>query len=140
MSSSLPEPRTWLVDGFNVLNVALLRGESRHGFWRAEARGRLLELAEALAGARGPPHPAAEVVVVFDGPRPAASEEQGAARLVFAASADAWLLRAVREAPDPSEVAVVTADRKLADRARHRGARVVEPGLFLERCRSGVPI
>jgi len=128
------EPRTWLVDGFNVLNVALLRGESRREFWRAEARDRLLALADALAGSAGPDAP--EVVVVFDGQHAAPPEDAHAARRVFAASADAWLLRAVREAPDPGAVAVVTADRQLADRARHRGARVVQPTDFVDRCRA----
>ena len=133
MSDSPAEPRTWLVDGFNVLNVALLRGESRDEFWRAETRERLLVLADALAEAQDG---RVEVVVVFDGRRAADPDPAHGARRIFAESADAWLLRAIREAPDATEVAIVTADRQLADRARHRGARVVPPAAFLARCRS----
>jgi rRNA-processing protein FCF1 len=53
---------------------------------------------------------------------------------VFAPSADDWLLARVREEDDPTRVVVVTADRKVAGRARQRGARVVSPRDFLERC------
>jgi rRNA-processing protein FCF1 len=40
----------------------------------------------------------------------------------------------VRSAQDPARIAVVTADKQLADRARHRGARVYSPRAFLDRC------
>lgn len=123
------EPRTWLVDGFNLMHAAVLRGRDRRDWWRAEARERVLELVRRLEA------PGAEVVVVFDGQRPADEPEREAGpQVVFAASADDWLIRAVRQAPDPSRIAVVTADRQLADRARHRGARVVGPIAFRERC------
>jgi predicted RNA-binding protein with PIN domain len=125
------EPRIWLVDGFNLMHAAVLRGRDRREWWRAEARERVLALVRRLDAA-----PDAEVVVVFDGQRPADEPEQPDARpqVVFAASADEWLIRAVRGAPDPGRIAVVTADRQLADRARHRGARVVGPRAFRERC------
>jgi len=84
--------------------------------------------------------------VVFDGPsagkvgseppEPASEEGIPRPRVVFAASADEWMLAALRAAPDPTRIAVVTADRQLADRARHRGARVVRPREFAARCRS----
>jgi rRNA-processing protein FCF1 len=54
--------------------------------------------------------------------------------VVFAPSADDWLLQAVRDAEEPSALVVVTADRQLADRIRHRGARIVSPRTFLARC------
>lgn len=123
------EPRTWLVDGFNLMHAAVLRGRDRRDWWRAEARERVLDLVRRLDA------PGAEVVVVFDGRRPPGEPERPAGpQVVFAASADEWLLRAVREAPDPGRIAVVTADRQLADRARHRGARVIGPRAFRERC------
>lgn len=150
-----PTPALWLVDGFNVLHVALLGGSSRDDWWTAEQRARVLALAHRLR-ARGE-----AVRVVFDGPRPLATpavDAGGAAAgakwaspgrpdghwdgqldVVFAPSADAWLLARVREAPDPARVAVVTADRRLADRVRHRGARVIPPGAFVERCRGCAP-
>lgn len=120
----------WLVDGFNVLHAGVLRGADRRGWWREEVRARLLERVAGFEDA------AAELWVVFDGPGPVASAEAESQRprVVFAPSADEWLLDAVRETPDPASVVVVTADRQLADRARHRGARVVSPRAFLARC------
>jgi hypothetical protein len=115
-----PAPRVWLVDGFNALHVALLRGRERTAWWTRERRD------ELLARVRGFDDPAAEVWVVFDGPHPApdATAAPGPVRVAFARSADEWLLRRVREGA-AGEIAVVTADRPLADRARARGARVV---------------
>jgi predicted RNA-binding protein with PIN domain len=120
----------WLVDGFNVLHAGVLRGNDRRGWWREEVRARLLERVAAFEDG------AAELWVVFDGPGPgaAAERESERPRVVFAPSADEWLLEAVRDAPDPASVVLVTADRQLADRARHRGARVVSPRAFLARC------
>jgi predicted RNA-binding protein with PIN domain len=128
-----PRPTLWLVDGFNVLHVVLLHGESREAWWQSRGRERVVELARAFDA------PDAEVVVVFDGSQPPPSDEAGDAtgpRVIFAAPADDWLLTAVRTAPDPARVAVVTADRRLAARARHRGAQVVAPGIFAQRCRA----
>jgi predicted RNA-binding protein with PIN domain len=123
------EPRIWLVDGFNALHVAVLRGRERTAWWTREGR------AELLDRMRGFDDPNAEVWVVFDGPHPAPDEggAPGGIRVAFAPSADEWVLRRVREAA-AGEVAVVTADRPLADRARARGARVVSPHEFLARC------
>jgi hypothetical protein len=126
-------PRLWLVDGFNALHVALLRGRERQAWWTEERR------AELLARVRGFEDPTAEVWIVFDGPRPlpvppTGQDPAGAPRIAFAPSADEWLLRRVKDAA-PGEVAVVTADRRLADRARARGARVISPQAFLARCR-----
>lgn len=120
----------WLVDGFNVLHAGVLRGADRRGWWREEVRARLLERVAGFEDA------AAELWVVFDGPGPGGSAEAESLRprVVFAPSADEWLLDAVRDTPDPASVVVVTADRQLADRARHRGARVVSPRAFLARC------
>ncbi len=126
------EPIAWLVDGFNVLHAAVLRGRDRKDWWGPAARGRVVDLVCGLDA------PGAEIVIVFDGQRPADEPEGGepaGPRVVFAASADDWLLAAVRRAPDPARVVVVTADRQLADRARHRGARILGPTAFRERCR-----
>jgi hypothetical protein len=123
------EPRVWLVDGFNALCVALLAGRERSAWWTREGRE------EVLARVRGFDDPSAEIWVVFDGDRPVPEAEAGAPagpRVAFAPSADEWMLRRVREGS--GEVAVVTADRRLAARARARGARVVSPRAFLTRC------
>ena len=123
-------PTTWLVDGFNLLHVAVLRGGPRNEWWRESNRAQVVALARGFEDRR------AEVVVVFDG---AGTEDEvdpaGRPRVVFADSADEWMLAALRAASDPSRVAIVTADRRLADRARHRGARVVRPTEFAARCR-----
>ena len=117
-----PEGEIWLVDGFNVVQVALLSGRERDAWWTAPRREELLERVAAFEV------PAAEVWVVFDGERPA--EAASAVRTVFAPSADDWLLRRVREAPDPSLVHVVTADRRLAARgASPGGTRGLAGGL-----------
>ncbi len=125
---SSEEPELWLVDGFNVVQVALIAGRDREGWWGAERREELLARAARLSAS------GARVEVVFDGQRPAAEASGPGPREVFAESADAWLLARVRDAADPSRVAVVTADRSLAGRARHRGARVISPSEFLRRC------
>lgn len=132
-----PEGRRWLVDGFNVLHVGILRGRARGAWWQEEGRARLLE---RVAGFQDP---GARVWIVFDGPRPAETNSpamtspESSGQVVFAPSADDWLLDQVRRAEDPSAITLVTADRQLADRARHRGAQVVAPRVFLDRCTFG---
>ncbi len=125
-------PSLWLVDGFNVLHAGLLGGRDRSRWWTAPHREELLARASSLEDA------SAQVWVVFDGSR-SAGEERVSERLwqVFAPSADDWLLERVRGGPEASEITVVTADRRLAARARHRGARVIAPREFLARCASG---
>jgi predicted RNA-binding protein with PIN domain len=135
-SAVAPEPKRslrpsiWLVDGFNVLHAAVLRsGDSRSGWWKGENRDRVVELARAFDDAD------AEVVIVFDGSEEPTVPVEGGPRVVFAASADDWLLATVRATPEPGRVAVVTADRRLRDRLRDRGAQVVSPSAFAARCR-----
>jgi hypothetical protein len=123
------DPSVWLVDGFNVVQRTLLGGRERDEWWTARRRTELLERAACFDD------PAAEVWVVFDGPEgePEGSDARGP-RPVFAPSADDWLIARVRAAEDPGQIAVVTADRRRAGRARRRGARVVAPSEFLRRC------
>jgi predicted RNA-binding protein with PIN domain len=129
-----PAP-VWLVDGYNVLCAALLGGHDRSDWWSEARREELLAL---LARFDGFDETDAEIWVVFDGPREpsGAGERQERVRAVFAPSADEWLVEQVRA---HAKVAVVTADRKLAGRARHRGARVVSPLEFLRRCAGWPP-
>jgi hypothetical protein len=128
-----PAPRIWLVDGFNVVHttglLGTVEGARRDLWWKAPIREALLERAAAFDD------PRAEIWVVFDGPTPVPDDEADArVRQVFAPSADDWLLARVREAPEPDAVALVTADTRLADRARHRGVRIVSPIEFVRRC------
>lgn len=124
-------PRVWLVDGFNLLHAAVLSGRERSGWWRRSAREQVLALVEGLLDRE------AEIFVVFDGEDPGEPAPEAARRIqqVFAPSADEWLVRRVKDTPRGRAVSVVTADRKLADRARHHGAEVVSPRRFAERCR-----
>jgi len=127
--TSPDQPRHWMIDGFNVVQHGLLGGRDRECWWTASRRAELIERSAAFDD------PDAEIWLVFDGPRPL--EGDGAPQgphLVFAPSADAWLLARVRDADDPTQIAIVTADRRLAARARHHGARVVAPIEFLRRC------
>ena len=126
---SAPGPRVWLVDGYNVLNVGLLAGRVREGWWTGAFRDELLGRAEAFE------EDGAEIWVVFDGAQPRDDERAGRVRSVFAPSADEWLIARIRER-DPAQVALVTADRRLAARARSRGVEVVAPAAFLARCRA----
>lgn len=115
-----------LVDGFNLLHARVLRGRDRRDWNGAEARARLIT---ALEHAVVPP--GAEVVVVFDDPRPATPGTTP--RVVHAPDADAWITDQVLSHPDPETVTVVTADRALGDRCRTAGAHVVRPHAFLPR-------
>jgi hypothetical protein len=127
-------PAIWLVDGFNVLHAGVLKGRERGDWWRSGSRAQLL----ALAGSFDDPE--AELWIVFDGPRSTPeTQETPRLRVVFAPSADEWLLSRLRSAPDPSRVGVVTGDRRLAIRSRRRGARVIAPGEFIDRCRGVGP-
>jgi hypothetical protein len=133
-----PHVDEWLVDGFNLLHAVLLGGEERSEWWKASGRNRVLEA--VAAATHEDEHE--RVWVVFDGSRPAPAppdselENAGNAdrlQSVFAPSADDWLVRRVKAAPNPTQVTVVTGDRKLANRARHHGAIVVSPSDFLSR-------
>jgi predicted RNA-binding protein with PIN domain len=134
------DPRVWLVDGYNVLHSGLL-GRDRSQWWTAERRNQLLDVVAGLDAVES------EIWLVFDGPHPEVEspESEGTGdgdrtppagvRRVFAPSADDWLVARLKAEPDASQVAVVTADRKVADRSRHQGAQIIHPLAFLERCR-----
>jgi hypothetical protein len=130
---SPPRPSVWLVDGFNVLHVAVLHGPERGEWWKESTRARLVELARCFR------EHDTELWIVFDGSRPlveAGGENPDApvVRVVFAPSADEWLLARLRTSREPERMALVTADRKLASRARQRGAQVIAPHAFLALC------
>ena len=151
LEATSPTPSLWLVDGFNVLHAGVLRGRDRAEWWTEPRREQLVALAERFDDAE------AEIWIVFDGrgpeapgkaakrPRSEAKPSEGGplqdgpasrVRRFFAPSADDWLVAQVRASPAPGCLAVVTADRAVAGRARHRGAQVVSPRTFLARCRS----
>lgn len=122
-------PQVWLIDGYNVLCSGLLGGRDRSSWWNTERRRELVSRLERFDA------PGAEIWVVFDGERDAAAPARGRVYSVFVPSADQWIHRQVKERAPTESVAVVTADRQLAGRARHGGARVVSPGALLRRCK-----
>ncbi len=123
-----PHPSLWLVDGFNVLCATLLGGRDRAEWWTAARRAEVLALAERFE------EPEAEIWVVFDGARDPGETPGQRVRQVFAPSADDWLIEQVEARGASASLTVVTADRRVVDRARRRGAQVVSPGEFLARC------
>jgi hypothetical protein len=132
MEAAPPTPSLWLVDGFNVLHAGVLRGRDRAQWWTEPRREQLVALAERFDDAE------AEIWIVFDGSgsEPPVPAPASRVRRFFAPSADDWLLAQVRASQAPACLAVVTADRAVAGRARHRGAQVVSPRAFLSRCRA----
>jgi hypothetical protein len=144
----LPTAELWLVDGYNALHAVLLGGgrseERRQDWWRAEQRQRLVD---RVSGFRDT---ATTIRVIFDGPTPGSASDQLAeagepagdpgraaqprVEVVFAPSADDWLVRSVRGAPQPKTIVVVTGDRRVAGRCRHAGAAVIAPRAFLAHC------
>ena len=140
-----PDPgTTWLIDGYNVLHAGMLRREDRAAWWTRSHRERLIDRVGRLE------NDAQEIWIAFDGEdegertpeptkrggsAPAGSHPKPASiRIIYARSADAWILARVRKTDRPQELAVVTADRKVADKARHHGAQIVSPRIFLDRC------
>jgi len=132
-TSAAPAPRLWLVDGYNVLHAGVLRGRDRRGWWTVSVQSKLIAIAETFED------PAAEIIVVFDAAKPESPQAPdppppSRVRLVYAPSADDWMVRHVRSSQEPERIAVVTADRQVQGRARHGGAKVVAPLAFLSRC------
>ena len=124
----LPPVDVWLVDGFNVLHAVVLGGEPRGRFWERGSRDRLVD---RLAQRRDV---SVEIVLVFDGKHPVEGDEAHPApglELVFAPSADDWIVARVRASDSADRVGVVTRDRQVGGRCRHAGATVLAPGDFL---------
>ena len=130
MEAAPPPASLWLVDGFNVLHAGVLHGRDRAQWWTEPRRAQLVALAARFDDAQ------AEIWIVFDGSGPETPSEPPSSRVrqVFAPSADDWLVAKVRASEAPACLAVVTADRAVAGRARQRGAQVVSPRSFLARC------
>ncbi|MEE9606532.1 MAG: NYN domain-containing protein [Myxococcota bacterium] len=128
MEQPAPHPSLWLVDGFNVLCATLLGGRDRAEWWTAARRAEVLALAERFD------EPGVEIWVVFDGLRDPGESPGRRVRRVFAPSADDWLIEQVEARGASASLTLVTADRRVAERARRRGAQVVSPGEFLARC------
>ena len=72
------------------------------------------------------------------GKAPASSLDPAAARpivhSVYVESADDWIVRRARRAPDPERTIIVSADRQVTGRARSAGCEVWSPWSFMSRC------
>jgi hypothetical protein len=135
------EARVILVDGFNVLHSVLLGKDRESGWWRRDARERLLRRVSRWRS--GPD----EIWVAFDGTDPAWSvwaepiafpipSELGSPIIhsVYVESADDWIVRRARRATDPSQTIVVSGDRKVAGRGRSAGCEIWTPWGFMTHC------
>lgn len=131
----LDMPPLYLIDGFNFLHAVVLEGRERDNWWSVENQRRVVSRVAELGAAIE----AFEAWVVFDRRDTAAeagsqggalvSVEQGI-QIHAAADADDYIVARCTELTLQREVRVVSADRSLVDRARHRGARGVSPWAF----------
>lgn len=121
----------YLVDGFNLLHAAVLEGRDRPRWWRGEQQARVVALAEAFPGG--------EVWVVFDARGADRVRGDERVRVCYAADADARIVELCVELRGQRSVVVVTADRSLMDRAKHRGASGLSPWQFARLCAAARP-
>jgi predicted RNA-binding protein with PIN domain len=116
-----------IIDGFNVLHAVVLIGRDRAGWWQPAAQRRLVERVEQLTLS----YPA--MWIVFDR-RPSTSEvpedvtsNDPRIRIVYAPSADEWIVHEVERLAPQHAITVVTADRPLRERVRRVGGSLLSP-------------
>lgn len=123
----------YLVDGNNLAHVL---GLAKGSLADRDACARVVS---DFCAARG-----AQATVVFDGPRPAigGAPHRPRVRVEFSEdrSADEVILRKLEGSKTPRDFTVVTSDKSLGDRARHRGAAIERCHEFARRLsRPGPP-
>ena len=121
----------YLVDGNNLAHAL---GLSIAGLADRETCARMVA---SFCRSRG-----ARATIVFDGkPKDGARDSTRTHRLDVlysgAASADDVILRLVSESKTPSDFTVVTSDKSLGDKSRHRGASVLRAHEFSKRLDRG---
>jgi predicted RNA-binding protein with PIN domain len=116
-----------IIDGFNMLHAVVLIGRDRAGWWQPAAQRRLIERVEQFHLS----YPS--VWIVFDR-RPSTSEvpedvtsSDPRIRIVYAPSADEWIVHEVERLVPQHAITVVTADRLLRERIRHVGGSLLSP-------------
>jgi len=116
-----------IIDGFNVLHAVVLVGRDRARWWQPAAQRRLVERVEQLTLS----YPS--MWIVFDR-RPSANgapedvtSNDSRIRVVYAPSADDWIVQEVERLTPQHLVTVVTADRPLRERVRHVGGALLSP-------------
>jgi len=117
----------YLVDGNNLAHAL---GLSVGTLADREACARLVS---AFCRSRG-----ASATLVFDGPAqkgPLAAGQPQRVRILYgeARSADDLILRLLADSKTPRDFTVVTSDKSLGDRARHRGASLEKAHEFAKR-------
>lgn len=132
----MPNRREILIDAYNVMFAhphlgPLLRRDLER------ARDEFLALVARLR-----PADATRVVVVFDAqrnPSPitavgrTSESYRNSIHVVYArGSADAWIMRRIREDESPGALTIVTSDREILDAARAHGAGIRRVSEFLE--------
>lgn len=86
----------------------------------------------------------AQATIVFDGPAPSGAKAERAGhrtRILFGEgrAADDLILRFLTDAKAPRDFTVVTSDKSLGDKARHRGAVVLKAHEFARRLERTAP-
>lgn len=123
----------YLVDGFNLLHAVILKDRCPKNdalrWWDGDHQQAVVQLVEGMEGG--------QACVVFDGPKPPREGVAGTGRVEvrFAKSADDHIVERCSELQGRRKVYVVSADRSLVDRARHRGAEALSPWRFAHLCR-----
>ena len=128
-------PLRWLIiDGYSLLH----RDPAYADILRRSitlARQQLVRAVEPLAGSL-----AQRITIVFDGVSEGGAGEgyeSGAVELIFSPAhqtADAVIERMVHEAPEPTQVLVVSSDRRERETASAAGAQTMSCGDFFEHC------
>jgi hypothetical protein len=115
-----------LIDGYNFLHAVVLKGRDRSRWWSVENQQAVRDWV-ALR-----PMPGARTWIVFDQREPGEVEavSNDSLEVRHAPDADAYILDCCEALAGSAEVVVVSADRSLVDRARHRGARALSPWEF----------
>jgi len=108
----------YLVDGNNLAHAL---GLANGGLADRDACARTIG---SFCRSRG-----AQAVIVFDGPAPEGAKEAAPTQRVNvlysgSRSADEVILRRVADSKTPRDLIVVTSDKSLGDKARHKGASV----------------
>lgn len=124
-----------IIDGFNVLHAGVLVGRERAGWWQEPAQRRLVARVEQFTN---PSYP--EIWVIFDrrsdrsSQRTDVTSQDARIRVVYAPSADDWIVEQVEALSGQRPVTVVTSDRLLRNRVRQAGGELLSPSRFLAAC------
>src|SRR5262249_535080 len=117
-----------IIDGFNVLHAVVLVGRDRAGWWQPAAQRRLVERVEQLVDL---PYPISRIVFDRDTRHNDAHENvtsnDSRIRIIYAPSADDWIVTEVERLSPQHTITVVTADRPLRERVRRGGGTILSP-------------